>query len=303
VGSSQIGPAAAQVDQLQEGLIDLFIEELFYYGKFVPGFEVFALPYAFRSERAQHLFLHGEFFQESLYEPLRRAGIRLINRGWNWRGSNRRGWNWRRGVEWVLVSRCRPLISPDDLRGLRVRVIENDLLRHFWKAMGAVPVPVAWGDVKDALKSGDIDVLPTHKAHLYPLRFCRYAPFITRLGDLPPVLGAAINESKYQALPPDIQQGLEQACNQAGDFFSRHVRQAEEQNEQLNIQRYKAAYLKVSLDPWQQAVDRIRPQLISAGLLDAETAAAVDAAEQEYQREVMCEQYPLDYPSPGRIHP
>jgi len=264
---SQIGSAVDQVDQLKEGLIDLFVEEPFYYGKFVNGFKVFSLPYAFDSEGHRGAFLASRFFERQLLEPLRRAGIRLINRQWNW----------RRGIEWVLASN-RPVVAPRDLRGLKVRVVENQLMQRFWQALGARPVVVAWSEVRAALGSGDIDVLPTHKAHLYPLEFCRHARYITQLGDLPPVLSVAVNEAKYQILSPEIQNALLEACDRAGVFFSRHVRQAEIENEQLNSRQYQAAYLKVALDPWQAAVVRARRDLLAEGLLDSDTAAAVDAA-------------------------
>jgi len=264
---SQIGSATAQVDQLQKGLIDLFVEEPFYYGKFVSGFKVFSLPYAFNSEDHRQAFLGSRFFKQQLYEPLCRAGIRLINRQWNW----------LRGLEWVLASN-RPVVAPRDLRGLRVRVVENQLTQRFWQALGARPVAVAWSEVGAALRSGDIDVLPTHKAHLYPLEFCRHVRYISLLGDLPPVLSVAVNKAKYRILSPEIQNALLEACDRAGVFFSRHVRQSEIKNEPLNIRRYKAAYLKVSLDPWLEAVDRARRDLLAEGLLDSDTAAAVDAA-------------------------
>ena len=264
---SQIGSAVDQVDQLKDGLIDLFVEELFYYGKFVNGFKVFSLPYAFDSEAHRQAFLSSRFFQEQLLEPMRRAGIRLINRQWNW----------LRGLQWVLASN-RPIIDPQDLRGLKVRVVENPLMQRFWQALGVCPVAVPWSEVKAALRAGDIDVLPTHKAHLYPLEFCRYARYITLLGDLPPVMSVAVNEAKYQILSPEIQNSLLEACDRAGDFFSRHVRQSEIENEQLNIRRYKAVYLKVSLDPWYEAVARARCDLLAEGLLDPDTAAAVEEA-------------------------
>ena len=92
------------------------------------------------------------------------------------------------------------------------------------------------------------------------------------------MLSVAVNESKFQILAPEIQDALLAACDRAGDFFSRHVRQSEVENEQLNIRRFKAAYLKISLDPWYEAVARARRDLLAEGLLDSETAAAVDAA-------------------------
>ncbi len=264
---SQIGSAAAQVDQLRDGLIDLFVEEPFYYATFVPGFNAFALPYAFDSESHRRAFTDSDFFRERLIEPLRQTGIRIINRRWNW----------RRGLEWVLAAN-QPVVTPSDLRGLKVRIVDSRLMRRFWRALGARPVAVAWADVSTALRSGDIDVLPTHRAHLFPLKFCRYMRFVTLLGDLPPVLSVAVNEARYQILRPDVQNALLEACDRAGDFFSEHIRQSEAENERLNIARFKAAYLKVALDPWRAAVARVRGDLLAEGLLDAETVAATAAA-------------------------
>jgi len=264
---SQIGSAVAQVNQLKDGLIDLFVEEPFYYGKFVNGFKVFSLPYASNSEEHRWAFLGSHFFQQQMLETLRQAGIRLINRQWNW----------LRGLEWVLTSN-RPVVAPQDLRGLKIRVVENQLMQRFWQALGALPVAVPWSEVRAALRSGEIDVLPTHKPHLYPLELCRYARYISLLGDPPPVLSVAVNEAKYQILSPEIQNALLEACDRAGGFFSRHVRQSEIENEQLNIRRYNAVYLKVSLAPWHEAVTQARRDLLAEGLLDLDTAAAVDAS-------------------------
>ena len=155
---SQIGSAVDQVDQLKRGLIDLFVEEPFYFGKFVSGFKVFSLPYAFNSKEHRRAFFESRFFQQQMLETLRQKGIRLINRQWNW----------LRGLEWVLASN-RPVVAPRDLRGLKVRVVEKQSMQRFWQALGARPVAVPWSEVSTALRSGDIDVLPTHKAHLYPL--------------------------------------------------------------------------------------------------------------------------------------
>jgi len=261
---SQIGSAAAQVNQLMGGLIDLFVEEPFYYGSLVPGFDIFALPYAFADETHRQAFLASPYFREELIEPLRQSGIRIINRRWNW----------LRGLEWVLAAN-RPIVTPGDLRGLKIRIVDSPLMQRFWQALGAQPVVVPWAEVGAALRAGDIDVLPTHKAHLYPLEFCRYKRYVSLLGDLAPVLSVAVNEFKFQILRPDIQNALLDACDRAGDFFSTHIRQSEAENEALNITRFRVAYLKVALDPWRAAVENVRNDLLAEELLGPATVAAV----------------------------
>ncbi len=264
---AQLGTACTQVEALREGLIDLFIEEPFYYDAFVPGFRLFALPYTFRDEDHRQAFLSGDHFRHALCEPLRRAGIRFLNSRWNW----------FRGREWVLVAE-KPITEPQDIRGLRVRTPLSDIHQHFWRLMGAHPVAVPWNGVAAALRSRKVDVVPTHKTHLYPLRFCRYARFVTRLADLPPVLSLGINDSRYQVLPPGIQEGLKDACDTAGEFFSRCVLDAEKENERLNISRFKAVYLTVDVALWRNAVDVARQRLIEEGHLDTAVWEAAMAA-------------------------
>ena len=271
---AQLGTAYSQVEALREGLIDLFIEEPFYYAAFVPGFNIFSLPYAFRDEDHRQAFLAGAYFRQALCEPLQQAGIRFLNPRWNW----------FRGLEWVIVA-DRPITEPRDIRGLRVRTPESDVLQRFWRLLGARPVAIPWNGVVAALRSQTVDVVPTHKTHLFPLGFCRYARFVTRLGDLPPVLALGINDSRYQVLPPAIQEGLKDACDTAGEFFSRCVRRAEADNERHNIRRFKAAYLTVDVSLWREAVDAARRQLLAEGHLDAAAwEAVVGTAPKETER-------------------
>ena len=263
---SQIGPADAQVIQLKNGLIDLFVEEPFYFGGMIPEFDIFALPYVFGSPSHLRDFLFSPFFQEKMIAPLLRENIRIVNQKWNW----------QRGLDWVVAAN-RPVVTPDDLRGLRVRIMKNALLFKFWEAMGARPVEIPWVDVGRALEAGEIDALPTRKAHLYPLRFCRHLKYVSLLGDLPAVLCVAMNEIRYQTLRPDIQNALLSACDAAGSFFSLHVRKAEDENEKQNIAWFKAAYLKVDIAPWKKAAARVWADLLAQNRLDAQTARAMDA--------------------------
>ena len=253
---SQLGHAGAQVELLSQAVIDLFIDELLYYHRFVPAFNIFAVPYAFQDQDHQQAFLASRYFREEMKGGLLAQGIRFLNRRWNW----------LRGVEWVLVSK-EPVCRPEDIKGRRVRIFDSEILRHYWSAMGAQPVVVEWSQVREALGDGQVEVVPTHKSHVYPLHFCRHAKWVTRLGDVAPVLGLAVNETIYQALPPAVQDGLRESCDSAGEYFSELIFKAERENEQLNIRRFQATYLTVDLLPWQTAAQRIFRQIDDENVL------------------------------------
>ncbi|MGK2907000.1 MAG: TRAP transporter substrate-binding protein DctP, partial [Desulfuromonadales bacterium] len=180
---SQLGSGADQVRILSEGVIDMFIEDLSHYNAFAPALDYLSIPYSFRSYEHLRGFLNSPFFDQQVRGPLLAKNIRLLNTDWNW----------QRGISLVLVSR-KLITAPQDIKVLRVRVPKEGLNAKFWRKMGAKPVVVPWNDVKAALAAKEIDVLPTHKAHLMPLGFCRYARYVTLLGGIPAAVGLAVNE-------------------------------------------------------------------------------------------------------------
>ena len=269
---TQLGTPAEQVQQLQQGVSDLFMGELSYYHRFAPAVNMMLFPYTFRNEDHQTLFLQSEYCQKAIKEPLLAQGIRFLDRRWNWR--------W--GLECVLVAN-RPIISPHEVRGLKVRVSDSPVEAGIWEGLGAEPIVVPWIQITSAWSRGRFDVLPACKAHLFPLGFCRFGRYVTLLGDVYPNLAVAASEVKYSALPPDIQQILKEACEDAGDYFSATVRQAEEENETLNLARYNAVYLKVDLTPWRTEAARIRQKMIDSGQLPGEGWAEVEKLATEHQ--------------------
>ncbi|MFZ3046168.1 MAG: TRAP transporter substrate-binding protein DctP [Desulfatirhabdiaceae bacterium] len=246
-----LGSQIHQTAMLKEGFLDLFIEDLPAFRELAPALDLLSLPYVFHSTDHQTAFLQSTGFDQMIRQELMLQGIRPINSRWNW----------RRGQEWVILA-TRPIIHPDQVKGLKVRIFESPILAHFWKELGAEPVVIPWPKVRRAWLRGEVDLLPTHKTHLYPLGFCRRGRFVTLLGDVSPQLMVAVNEARYNCLPPGIQTALVDSCDAAGEFFSAEVVRSEAENEQINMRRYGVTYLKVDLKPWQTAAGRITRALI-----------------------------------------
>ena len=123
--ASQLYPAGDQVEQLRQGVIDIFIDNLKYFSNPAPGVETLCLPYCFDSREHALAFMGGDFFENRVRKNLINSGIRLLNHRWNW---------WR-GLEWVMVSN-RPIVTPDQIKGVRVRVEDIPVSADFWAAMG-----------------------------------------------------------------------------------------------------------------------------------------------------------------------
>ncbi|MGZ8999452.1 MAG: TRAP transporter substrate-binding protein DctP, partial [Allosphingosinicella sp.] len=254
----QLGSGADQVRQLRDGLIDMFIEDLALFQEEAPALRVLSMPYAFSDQAHRQRFLESEHFQDAVVRPLRQAGIRLLNRSWNW----------RRGIEWVLASN-RPVFDVASVKGLRVRVRDQTAQIAFWNGLGAVSIVVPWTEVRSALARDEIDAVATNKSHLYPLGFSKYARYVTLLGDLSPVLAVAVNDAKFQALPPDLQQCLVDSCERAGDVFTATVEEAERVNEPANIAEHKAVYMRVPMDLWKAHTKDLCRRLVAHGVMPA----------------------------------
>ena len=267
LGPFQFGTADEQINYGFKGNLDLFVEGIVHFRSMAPALKHLTLPYCFRSEEKRQAFFQTPFFKKNIVDPLLKNGIRALNPRWNW----------LRGMEKVLIS-SRPVISPEDVKGMRVRIYDSDTLAQFWETMGAIPVKIPWSGVHDALKNKTVDLVPTMKALIYHNNYCKYARYITMLGDMPSILGVFISEEKYSSFSPDIQKALEEACDNAGEIFSNNVILLEKRNEQSNLKQYGVAYLKVDKLPWRLKMLEIRKKMMDQGTLSKQAWQEIEKA-------------------------
>ncbi len=262
---NELGTAKNQIELLQQGVIDIFIEELFFFHHFTPIVNILTIPFVFNDDDHLTSFLKSDYFDNVVRIPLHNNGIKLLNHEWTW----------CRGLQWVLVS-PKPIITPMDVKGLRVRVYDSPAVVEYWKGMGAVPVIIPWAKVKKEWSKGKFDILSTRKLHVYPYGFCQFGRYITLLGDICPRMAVAANLQKYEILPPALQKGIETTFTEAGVNISRSSKETEEENETLNMAKYQAIYLKVDLTPWKEQSVQVTEQLTKNGLIPPETWLSIN---------------------------
>jgi TRAP-type C4-dicarboxylate transport system substrate-binding protein len=105
----------------------------------------------------------------------------------------------------------RTIRTPDDMKGMKMRIPPSKLLGKFYQLAGANPTVVAWGETPTALKQGVADGLDPAIGALYTFGFIDILESITTVFSVPDAQMFAANAGWYGALPKDIQAAFEQA--------------------------------------------------------------------------------------------
>ncbi len=138
----QLGEEKDTIEQTAAGAIDLNRVNLAPLNSIVPETAIPALPYIFRSLEHMHKVMDGEVGQEILdaFEAHGMVGLCYYDSGAR-----------------SFYNSKRPIKSPADLKGLKIRVQNSDLFVATMEALGADATPMEFGQVYEALKTGVID--------------------------------------------------------------------------------------------------------------------------------------------------
>lgn len=194
------GDPSAAVKQLAGGSLDMLLLATSLYANFNPKFSAISIPYLFDDEAQLRDYLSGEPGQE-LISDLNDIGIKGINL-------------WPRPFRQMTNSKL-PIEKPEDLAGLKFRVPNNPLWVEFFGKMGAVPTPMAFSEVYNALQLKVVDgqenpINVPLSAKFYEVQ--KYASITNHMGD-GWVLG--INPAKFDGLSDDFKQAIQEAAVEA----------------------------------------------------------------------------------------
>lgn len=139
--NGELGDESRVLEQVQFGGIDMTRISMGTLSDYYPDIEVLSLPYLY--DDADHMWrvLDGEIGRSFLASS-RQAGVI----GLSWYDAGARSFYTREQIS-----------SLEDLKGLKIRVQESDLMHRMVECLGAVPVEIQYGEVYSALQTGKID--------------------------------------------------------------------------------------------------------------------------------------------------
>ncbi|MFT3801510.1 MAG: TRAP transporter substrate-binding protein [Burkholderiaceae bacterium] len=140
--ASALGGERETIEGLQLGTVDAMIASTGTLSNFVPDVGVVDIPFLFRDITHARKTLDGPIGQELLAKFTSRG---LIALAWGEQGFRQ------------MTNNKHPVSTPDDMKGLKLRTMENPVHITAFKALGAAPTPMSWPEVTGALQQGTID--------------------------------------------------------------------------------------------------------------------------------------------------
>jgi len=101
-----------------------------------------------------------------------------------------------------------PVITPADMSGVKFRIPGSEMLAQYYKLVGANPTPIAWGETPAAIKQGVADALDPAVGALFVFGFKDILSHVTFTQAVPDSQIYSCNLEWFNALPPDVQEGV-----------------------------------------------------------------------------------------------
>lgn len=201
--NSQLYKDKEEVEALQLGAVQMLAPSLAKFGPLgAKEFEAFDLPYIFEDRTALRKITEGDI-GKSLLKKLEGKGILGLA-------------FWDNGFK--IMSANRPLKSPDDFLGLKMRIQSSKVLEAQMKALGALPQVMAFSEVYQALQTGVVDGTENPPSNMYTQKMHEVQKHATlsRHG----YLGYAVivNKQFWEGLPADVRTQLEKAMTEATTY-------------------------------------------------------------------------------------
>lgn len=254
--SAELGSERELTEGLQLGTVDIAIAPGTI-SSFEPKMGVFDLPYIFRDKEHAYQVLDGEIGEE-LAEDLPEKDLRLLS-------------YWENGFR-HLTNSSQPIEKPEDLKGAKIRVPENNIYVEAFKSWGANVTTMAFGELYTALQQKTIDAQENPLALIATNKFYETQEYLSLSGHFYGPAHVLIAENTWGNLSEEMQKAVQNAADEARDYERKllsdmdddYLQELKDEGMQVN-EVDKEAFQKASEPLWEKyesdfgnVIDRIQ---------------------------------------------
>ena len=228
--NASLGDERTLLEGMQIGTVDMGVITNGPVANFVEEMAVFELPFLFPSPQAAYDVLDGPIGQELLdkLSEVNLKGLAYAERGFR-----------------NLTNSERQVNTPEDMAGLRIRVMENPVYVDTFRALGANAIPMAWTEALTAMQQGTIDGQenPVNVIHSFKLNETQGYMTLSRHTYAPAIF--VMGMPAWNKLPEAAQAVVVQAAQEAAE----HERRVNAEMESQQLAELREAGMQINDTP------------------------------------------------------
>ena len=201
--SSQLGSDEAMIKGLRVGAPEMQVPSTIM-STVDQRHGVFEMPYLIVSRAHMKKVTESREVQKVLVDPLPARGVRVLA-------------FWENGFRHI-TNNLRPIVRPEDLKGIKLRVPGGVWRVKMFQAYGANPSPMPFAEVYSALQSGVMDAQENPFSQIASAKFQEVQKFLSLTGHVYTPAYLVVSEDVWKKLPQDVQGTITKIAAAAGDF-------------------------------------------------------------------------------------
>lgn len=201
--SSQLGNERDMIEGAAMGLIEMCVVSTGPLPNFSPDFMVFDFPFLVIDRQKAYAVMDGEVGQ-AILKSLEPKGIKALG-------------FWENGFR-NITNNKKAISRPEDVKGMKIRTMENPLHQETFRILGATPTPMAWGEVFIALQQGTIDGQENPLVIIDTAKIYEVQKHISLTGHFYSPAVMLMSKQVFDELAPDIQEAVIKAEKEARDW-------------------------------------------------------------------------------------
>lgn len=211
--ANELGSPPEQLEQIKLGAIDMGLPTQGQLDKYSKKFGVVMLPFVYDSYDHAYRVLDGPFMAWAKPEIEKQGMVHLSN--WEWGFRN-------------ITNNKRAINSPDDMKGLKMRVPPEIQLQATMEALGAVTTKIAFPELYMSLKQGVADGQDNPLSVIYHFKLYEAQKYLAITRHVYNSMVHVISKTTWNKLTPDQQAIVREESKKAGDFMRETLQKEDE---------------------------------------------------------------------------
>jgi len=201
MANGQLGQEREMFEGMKMGTVEMAVMTNSYVSNFIPACGALDLPFVFTSVNQAMEVLNGDF-GDQLFDAFEGSGV--VPLAWGVGGFRN------------LVTATVPVRSPEDIKGLKIRCLENNTYMKTYSTIGANPTPMAWSETIPGLQQKTIEGLDASISVLYTGGFADICEYLSLTNQFFAATLVCISETEWNKLTEQqqiwVRESAQEAC-------------------------------------------------------------------------------------------